>query len=460
MNTHRPPARLLLLSLAISGAIWIVAPNAEADSQWAGTPGNWSSNSNPGWNGTGVPNAADAVAAFNAGSSATTTQDGPLGAGGNVTVGTIKSAGTSNASWTINANNSITFDVSSGSALIESSRSAVGGHRLNILAGGGSLILADDLIVRNTGSGNSILGSIQLNPNITGSGNITFDNPSSNNTAAGQIFLNNASSTSDFSGNVLVRRGVVLFNDKDQFGGKTSNVITLGEVAKGSVTLVSSTAAGTVVNNISVAADTIGATVLGSISAASTGSTIYSGTVSLNSDLSLTSLNTGSGFVSLSNTVSGTGSLTKTGAGIAQMSGVNAYTGNTTVSAGTLLLMAGGEQRFKIQDANISNAILGSGTLTLNSILRLDISGLTDSFGTWNLVDVGSLSETFGASFGLAFLSGPTFTDAGSGNFTSGNWSFSQSSGNLVLVPEPGIFGLMGVGGMFVAFRRRRAMKH
>jgi len=445
-----------LLIPGITAAICVTALTSQA-SNWTGATGNWSSDGNPGWNGTGVPNAQGALAEYSGGSGATTDQNIALG----VTVGSIQSIGAGNASWNINISNSITLDQDgggSGSALIETTRTSAFGHRLNINSGAGSLILADNLIVRNTGNGTSSSGSIQLNANITGTGNITFDNASSNNAALGQIYLN-SSSTSDFTGNVLVRRGAVSFNDKDHFGNKATNVITLGEASQGSVTLVSANTPGTVINNIVAAASTSGTSILGSISSAASGNTTYSGTVLLNGDLSLTSSMTGTGYVSLSNTISGAGSLTKTGAGVARLAGVNTYTGDTTVSAGTLLLVAGSEQRFEIQDSNASNQILGSGIIEFNGVLRLDISGLTASSGTWNLIDVASLSETFGGSFGVAFLGGPTFTADGFGNYTSGDWTFAQSTGNLVLVPEPGTIGLLGLGGFLLMLRARRRGK-
>ena len=429
-----------------------MAPVADA-STWTGTPGNWSSDGNPGWNGSGVPNAQGAVAEYLGGSSATITQDIALG----VTVGTLRSGSSGNASLSITLTNPITFDQDgggSGSALIENARTAAGSYRLNFSTG--TFTLADNLTIRNSSPGASSSGSIALvGVNIGGTGNITFDNVS-NNVAAGQIAMTTAN-TSNFTGNVLIRKGAVTFADVDNFGSQTTNVITLGESGQGSVTLVSSaTVTGAIINNIVVASGTTGTSVLGSSSAAGSGNTTYSGTVTLNGSLSLTSANTGSAHVTLSGIVSGTGDLTKVGAGIARLTAVNTYTGNTTVSAGSLLLVSGSEERFKIQDANVSNKFLGTGAVDFGGILRLDITGLTATSGTWNLIDVTNLAETWGGSFGLAFVGGPTFTDAGGGNYTSGDWTFTKGNGNLVLVPEPATFGLVGLSGLLLVIARRR----
>ena len=447
-------AKLLIPGIAV--AIWCMAPTAWT-STWTGTPGNWSSNGSPGWNGTGVPNSQGAVAEYLGTSSATITQDIALG----VTVGTIRTGGTGNASLTLTITNPITLDqdgAGSGSALIENARSVAGGYRLNLSAG--TITLADNLIIRNTSASTSTSGGINIASNIGGTGNITFENVS-NNTGVNQIVLG-GTNTSNFTGNVLVRKGAVTFNDKDHFGNQATNVITLGESGQGSATLVSSaTVTGAVINNIVVATGTTGTTVLGSISTAASGTTTYSGNVTLNGDLSLTSANPTGGNVTLSGIVSGTGALTKVDVGIARLAAVNTYTGNTTVSAGTLLLVSGGEQRFNIQNANVSNKFLGTGTVDFGGILRLDITGLTSTSGTWNLIDVTNLTETFGGSFGLKFTNGTTFTSAGGGNFTSGNWTFSEGTGNLVLVPEPATFGLLGLGGLLLVVirgRRREAI--
>lgn len=153
--------------------------------------------------------------------------------------------------------------------------------------------------------------------------------------------------------------------------------------------------------------------------------------------------------------LSGTGGLTKVGSGTLTLSGSNSFVGDTFVSEGTLLLTDGSEMRFLIEDGDASNQIFGTGILDLDGIFTLDITGLSDTTGTWSLVAAGTLAETYGGSFGLAFVGGPTFTADGFGNYTSGNWTYSQLTGNLDLVPEPGTASLV-LGGVVIAFFRRR----
>lgn len=131
--------------------------------------------------------------------------------------------------------------------------------------------------------------------------------------------------------------------------------------------------------------------------------------------------------------------VTKKGLGVQTLSGTNTYTGNTTVEAGTLTLAGTGELLFVIQNTNVVNQVTGAGAVNLNGLLRLDKSSLTDTKGTWKLVNVATLTATFGSSFNVGFVGGPTFSNRGSGLYTSTNgWQFTTASGELTLAPAHG----------------------
>ncbi len=162
--------------------------------------------------------------------------------------------------------------------------------------------------------------------------------------------------------------------------------------------------------------------------------------------------------ISLSGALSGSGGLTKTGDGTLTLSGVNTFTGDTVISAGSMILSSGSETRFVIQNGGVSNSLLGDGILTANGMFRLDISGFTNTTGSWTLVDVGTLTETFGPTFTLSFLGGSAFTNNNDGTYTNGNWTFSTLTGDLSVVPEPSTTFTVLLGlGVFILFCRRRS---
>lgn len=418
----------------------LLAATAAQASVWSGGSANWSSNGDPGWNGTGVPNAAGAVASFTSGG--TTTQD----VSGGVTVGTLSLSGSPTSDRSIAPTQGLTFNqdgAGAGYAILSNSSS----KRLS-LSTAGPVTLADDLLITNTVTGTGSY-SISITSTIGGTGNLTFSNVS-NDTAARPISLG---ANNNFTGSVLIQKGAVTLANPG-FGG-VGNAVTLGSSGNGSATLVTTGSVTSLPNNITVASGTGGTLLLGSTHTGTTTST-YSGTITLNDNLSITSVKDVGGTVAFTNVISGAGAVTKVGSGSVTFSAANTYTGNTTVSEGTLNLAATGELRFKIQNANASSQLLGSGTANLDGLFRLDVSALTDAAGTWNLVNVGTLTETFGGTFNLAFVGGATFTNQGGGTYTSGNWTFTTSDGNLTLIPEPATMALLALGGCTILVRRRQ----
>lgn len=130
-------------------------------------------------------------------------------------------------------------------------------------------------------------------------------------------------------------------------------------------------------------------------------------------------------------------SLTKSGAGTQTLSGINTYTGNTTVHAGTLELTAGARLTFRVTDTT-SNTLTGAGTVTLNGEFAIDTSAVTTGTGPWLLENADTLTGAYGSTFKVVNPDGSPWTDAGNNKWTqpaAGGkvWTFNETTGTLTL---------------------------
>jgi fibronectin-binding autotransporter adhesin len=123
--------------------------------------------------------------------------------------------------------------------------------------------------------------------------------------------------------------------------------------------------------------------------------------------------------------------------------GTNTYTGNTTINACTLTLASTGSLLMDINNGSSTRLIGGTGGygyLSLNGRLALDITDVTRS-GSWNLVDVTNLNETYHATtFTIGFNGGVNFTET-SNVWTYANsfgaWTFTEATGVLDFIANP-----------------------
>lgn len=155
--------------------------------------------------------------------------------------------------------------------------------------------------------------------------------------------------------------------------------------------------------------------------------------------------------------------LTKSGPGTMILSGTNEYTGNTTLTDGTLRLAENGVLRFAVNTSTGNfNSIGGSsGILDLDGTLFFDLANASTVPGTtWGIVNGASIDEFYNPTFAVSSSLG-SFTGIGGGvwSLTSGTntWRFEQSGGTLSVVPEPSTWA-MAVGAIVaggVAARRR-----
>jgi autotransporter-associated beta strand protein len=151
----------------------------------------------------------------------------------------------------------------------------------------------------------------------------------------------------------------------------------------------------------------------------------------------------------------GTGGLAKNGSGVLTLSGVNTFRGDTSISAGSLTLADTGALTFYLGN-NTSNRVTGAGTANFDGSFRIDFTGASGT--SWNLVN-SSISASYTGFNGLVDVSGlQLFVDNGSGIWNSADYTFSQATGTLSIIPEPSSFaalaGLAGLG--LVGLRRRK----
>ncbi len=120
--------------------------------------------------------------------------------------------------------------------------------------------------------------------------------------------------------------------------------------------------------------------------------------------------------------------------------GENTYTGNTTVSAGTLTLADTSMTTFSIGASGENNAILGSGTVNLDGELVFDLTGAGTTVGdSWSIIDVGSLNESYGGSFSVSSTEGP-FSE------TDGVWSISENGQTYEFSQATGVLEVISTG--------------
>jgi autotransporter-associated beta strand protein len=399
------------------------APNANAT--WIGPSfGSWRDAEN--WSPATVPNGAGVIADFRPSvadpTAMVTVHDVP----GGLTVGTLSLAGTAAQTWNVRLSNPLIMNNNGNGALISNVNPAVGNYQLQISGFQFPLMLADNLAVTNT-SGSTQDSAILIGVPIAGTGNITFNNV--NNTInLGQIRLA-ASTASTFVGTSTVASGAVVFSRETAFGASTNQVI-LGSAGAGDATLVSTDTVFTVVYPVRVTSGSGGTLVLGTTSSLVDTSTVFSGAIVLDGNVSLSNALATTAPARFTNTISGQGGITKIGAGPVVLSGNNTFTGATIVNVGTItadsLNALGGTSGITVNSGG--SLVFGShgGTDRINDAAPLTLNGMGStvaSLQTAGHSEHGATDNT--AGIGALTLQSNSIIDLG--NFAS-TIAFANSS--------------------------------
>jgi fibronectin-binding autotransporter adhesin len=381
-NTVRSAMTLGVLTLAFAAA------NSSAATWASAKSGNWNDLSVAGWNGA-YPDAVGAVATYD-NTAATANGQVTQNIAAGVTVGSFTLTGTTTTatagrSWTIVPTNAITLNQDgAGPGVVTITHSATSNNANDrLIFNAGTLTLADDLVVSKTSTTSIVANAIQLGSAIGGTGNVTLES-NSLGTGNGNIHLSPAAGNT-FTGSVLIRKGPATFNHAGAFGN-AANPVILGESGQGAAILVSTSAVGTVPNPITVAAGTGGTLTLGSTSTATTATatTTFTGPVTANGLLTLTSLSPGTQPITFSNVISGEGGVAKTGTGTAALNGANTYIGGTSITAGTLAVGSAGTLGADTTVDELGEVLIPN-TITINggNLLLSSASNLGSHQAVW-----------------------------------------------------------------------------
>lgn len=242
-----------------------------------------------------------------------------------------------------------------------------------------TLLLDDNLTINNQSSGRLNLNGA-ITDGVNGAKTVTVSSSGS-----GEVYL---TGTNTFSGGMIIDSGKVVINSAGNVFGAGAITMNGGSIAPSGAT------ARTISNNITVA-----------------------GTGAFGGDVA--------GKITLSGTVSGTGTLVKSGTNVVEVTGANSFTGGFSVNSGTLRLS-------NASASSVSNITQVNSGALLELNAAASVAGLNDNAGTGGTVSVSGASRVL--------------TVGGTGSY-SFNGVLQDSGANILSLTKSGA-GTQALGGM------------
>jgi autotransporter-associated beta strand protein len=301
-----------------------------------------------------------------------------------------------------------------------------------------------------------IAGSGALVKEGTGTLTLTGANSYSGNTTivTGTLQVGNGGITGAINGNVT-NSGELRFNRADtfDFGG---NISGSGFVTQAGSNVLTLTGTNTYTGGTAINGGTLRVLADNNLGAASGGLSFAGGTLQLMGTTTLlrnVTLNTGGGSidtngfnVTLDSAASGTGGLTKVGAGTLTLAANNIYSGGTTVSSGTLQVGNGGTS------GSIVGNVANSGTLAFNRSDNSSYTGVISGSGAVTKSGGGTLSLQ-----GVNTFTGQTSVNGGTLELSAGGRinatsrvEIAQSTGNTGAIRVTGTGSSIATAGDIV----------
>jgi fibronectin-binding autotransporter adhesin len=347
-------------------------------------------------------------------------------------------------------------------------------------AGTGNMTLSNNAIFNLTGAGTTYLGNNSANGTLTLSGSSQY-NASGHVISVGQFGTGTGtltmSGTSFLSGDRLVLGGDNAPSANNGIINLNGGTLATGTIRRGASSLVSSATSLVLRGN--------GGTVR---AVSHTGNSDFLQGVFVDLQAGGLTLDTNGVDITVTNSMSGVGGLTKTGAGTLTLSGVSTYTGVTGIQAGTVRLgvsdainvasnvvLSGGRLGFSTGNFSQGTTVaVGIGTLDLDATSILDFAGgdqllhFANSSGlAWTgTLDVynwdGALDNLYFGTDNTGLTVGQLaqinfYSGDGTGFLGLGAWAGADGE-VMVVIPEPSTYALLFAGLFVVVIARRKRL--